>query len=174
MFLNRIKDYFDRKTRSVIVQSLVLSIMNYCISIWGTTNATQLKHAQKLQNFAAKIVDGKARKYDHVTPVLKDLQWLYIKDKIIYDTGITMFKYVNRLYPNDFLTFRTIGDVTGSLTRQHNHLYVKKTNTDSGARSLLVRGAKLWNNLPSKVKEANTLNSFKTKLRIEILQGNML
>ena len=71
MYVNRIKNYFDRETRSVIVQSLVLSVMNYCISIWGTTNVTQLKQVQKLQNFAAKIVDGKARKYDHVTPVLK-------------------------------------------------------------------------------------------------------
>ncbi len=126
MFINRIENYFDRETRSGIVQSLVLSIMNYCISIWGTTNATRVKHVQKLQNFAAKMVDGKARKYDHVTRILKDLQWLYVKDKIIYDAGINMFKFINNLYPNYLLTFRTVGDVTGSLTRQQNHLYVKK------------------------------------------------
>ena len=85
-----------------------------------------------------------------------------------------MFKYVNKLYPNYILNFRTVGDVTGSTTRQRNHLYVKKTNTESGARSLLVRGPKLWNNLPSMVKEAGTLQSFKTKLRLGLLQGNIL
>ena len=159
---------------TAIVQSLVLSIINYCILIWGTTNLTQLTNAQKLQNFAAKVVDGKARKYDHVTPILKELKWLNVKDKITYDTGITMYKYLNNLYPNHLLTFPTVGDVTGSSTRQRGHLYVRKTNTDSGARSLLVRGPKLWNKLPSNLKEANTIHLFKTKLRNVLLEENNL
>ncbi len=60
-FVNRVKDYFDRDTRNVIIQSLVLSILNYCNTIWGTANSTHLNDIQKLQNFAAKVVDGKAK-----------------------------------------------------------------------------------------------------------------
>ncbi len=60
-FLNRVKDCFDRDTRNVIVQSLVLSILNYCNTIWGTATSTHLNDIQKLQNFAAKVVDGKRK-----------------------------------------------------------------------------------------------------------------
>ncbi len=35
-FVNRVKDYFDWDTRNVIVQSLVLCILNYCNTIWGS------------------------------------------------------------------------------------------------------------------------------------------
>ena len=80
MYVNRSKYYFKKENRFVIIQSLVLSILNYCNVIWGTTNTTILKDVQKLQNFAAKVVDGKARKYDHATPILKELKWLNVKD----------------------------------------------------------------------------------------------
>lgn len=172
MYVNRIKDYFDKDTRTAIIQSLVLSIINYCNVIWGTTNTNLLNKVQKLQNFAAKIVDGKAKKYDHVTPILKQLQWLNVKDQVTYDTGVTMFKYLTNLYPEHLQTFPTVGDVTGSTTRQHHHLYIPKTNTDLGARSLAVRGPKLWNSLPSVVKEANTLQSFKNKFKMAFLAEN--
>ncbi len=90
-FVNRIKDFFDRDTRNVIVQSLVLSILNYCNTIWGTANSTQLNDIPKLQNFADKVVDGKAKKYDYMTPILKDLKRLTIKDQVTHDTAEAIF-----------------------------------------------------------------------------------
>jgi len=49
--LNRIGDCFERSTRIMVVQSLVLSIVSYCSRVWGTTNKTQIERVQKLQNF---------------------------------------------------------------------------------------------------------------------------
>ncbi len=69
MYINRIKNCFDKSTRILAVQSLVLSVLNHCITIWANTNTTLLTTAQKLQNFAIKVTDGKAQKFDHVTEV---------------------------------------------------------------------------------------------------------
>ena len=52
MFIRQISDNFDKPTRIIVVQTLVLSLMNYCISIWGSTNVTLLHRVQKLQSFA--------------------------------------------------------------------------------------------------------------------------
>ena len=71
LFLNRIKDRFDKMTRVIIVQALAISIINYCSRIWGMTTKEQLDNVQKVQNFAAKIAYGGARKYDQVTQILK-------------------------------------------------------------------------------------------------------
>ena len=90
----------------MIIQSLVLNISNYCNVIWGTTNTTILKDDKKLQNFAAKVVDD--RKYDQVASILKELELLNIKDIIIIDTRVTMFKYLINSYPDHFLTFPTV------------------------------------------------------------------
>ncbi len=35
MYINRIKHSFDKPTRILDVQSLVLSVLNYCVTIWG-------------------------------------------------------------------------------------------------------------------------------------------
>jgi len=51
LYLNRIGDCFKRSTRIMVVQSLVLSIVNYCSRVWGATNKTQIERVQKLQNF---------------------------------------------------------------------------------------------------------------------------
>ena len=40
-----------------------------------------------MQNYACRIVSG-ARKYDHVTPHLKSLSWLPVKDQLYYRQAI--------------------------------------------------------------------------------------
>ncbi len=44
LFLNRIKDKFEKNARTMVVQSLSLSVMNYCLPIYGSTNNTLLHH----------------------------------------------------------------------------------------------------------------------------------
>ncbi len=62
MFLSRVGADFDKPSRIIVVQSLVLSMMNYCIRIWATTNLTLIYKVQELQNFAAKVAMGSAKK----------------------------------------------------------------------------------------------------------------
>ena len=63
MYINRIGDLCDKQqTRIIIVQSLVLSLIHYCLRIWRTTNHTLLSNVQKVQNFAAKVAIGGAKK----------------------------------------------------------------------------------------------------------------
>ncbi len=60
LFLNRVKDKFDTTTRKTVVESLAVSIINYCLPVYCTTNNTLMKRVQYLQNFAAKICAGGA------------------------------------------------------------------------------------------------------------------
>ncbi len=71
IYLHDFSDNFQKPTRVIIVSSLVLSFINYCMLTWETFNGTLLYIAQKLQNFAAKVAVGGMRKYDHVPPALK-------------------------------------------------------------------------------------------------------
>ena len=92
MFLYRISDNLNNTTRIAVVQTLALSLINYCSKIWGMTTKSQLERVQRLQNFAAKVAIGGARKYDHVTPIFNKLEWLKIEQKVSYDICITVFK----------------------------------------------------------------------------------
>ena len=116
------------------MQSLALSILNYCCKVWGTTTGEQLDRVQKVQNFAAKVAYGGARKYDHVTPILRELQWMDIKNKITFDICTFTYKVINHMLPDWLFKFPTVGDIQPRLTRQFNHLAVKRTSIELGTR----------------------------------------
>ena len=81
----RIKYPFDRRTLITISNSLVFSKLLYCSSVWPNTTKKNIKLLQTVQTFAALIVSGTS-KFDHVTPILKQLQWLSTIKQLTYNT----------------------------------------------------------------------------------------
>ena len=164
IYLNRMKGCFDDETRVQVVQSLTLSIINYCVKIWGSTNNSVIEKAQKLQNFAARVAVVGVSKYDHITPTLKRLKWLKIKDKYNYEICVSVYKILNKAYPDWLYEFPTVRSVRDTSTRQDNNLYVNNYRTDYGARAMKIIGPILWNQLPNDVKQCQSTYGFKNKL----------
>ncbi len=79
MYISRIRDKLNRQNRIIIIETLVLSLIDYCIKIWGTTNDKQMSNVQKLQNFAARVAVGGVRKYDHISAVAKDKAEIFVR-----------------------------------------------------------------------------------------------
>ncbi len=79
IYINRISSYLDKKSRIIVVQLLVRSHFNCCLSIWGTTTPSLIDKVQKLQNFAVRVAVGGIKKLYHVSPAYKELKWLKIK-----------------------------------------------------------------------------------------------
>ncbi|KAF2351298.1 Reverse transcriptase domain [Trinorchestia longiramus] len=76
MFLHRVKNMLDEKTRLLAIQSLVLSRFDYCDLVWGVIPKGLQKELQKCMNFAAKLVcKGNFRKNYQATPLMKKLNW---------------------------------------------------------------------------------------------------
>ena len=166
LLLNRVKEKFDTDTRRTVVQSLALSVINYCLPVYGTTNATLLRRVQSLQNFPAKICVEGAKRSDHATPIIRQLEWLKFDKKLMFDVAITVFKIRNNTLPAWFMRLPTNNEVLhGRFTRQLNNLHVPRHNTDCGGRSLHILGPKVWNSLPSHITNSGSLPSFKAKLK---------
>ncbi len=51
MYINRVSPSIDKPSRIILVQTLLLSIINYCLRVWGTTNITIINDLQKLHFF---------------------------------------------------------------------------------------------------------------------------
>ena len=88
---NRVKNVFDRSTLTTIINSLVFSKLFYCFSVWSNAADTNLLKLQAVQNFAARIICG-SRKFDHVTPLLKEMHWLTIKSQLYLRDAVIAFK----------------------------------------------------------------------------------
>ena len=83
-----VKTSFDGKTLEQLVSLLVFSKMLYCSIVWSNTSTTNIKKLQLVQNFACKIVT-KTRKFDHVTPLLHELNWLSV-DQLLFFRATVM------------------------------------------------------------------------------------
>ena len=172
MYLNKIKDYFDDETRVLVVQSLVSSVINYCIKIWGTTSSMYIEKVQKLQNFAARVAVQGVRKYDHITPTLEKLKWIRIKERYSYEVCLFIFKILRKQYPSWLYCFPKVGNNRNASTRQNEDLFVRKYRTYLGSRSMTVKGPSCWNTLPQDVKKCVSVESFKNKLKNVFLNSD--
>ena len=97
---NWVKHCLDKNTllTVIFIHALVFSKMYYCSNVWANSTNKNVSKLQAVQNFACRIVRG-AKKYDHVTPRLKGLSWLPVKDQLYYRQAIMAFKYMTGQAP---------------------------------------------------------------------------
>ncbi len=151
-YLARIRYFLTEDATKLLVHSLVLSRLNYCSVVWGGLNKSHVRKLQKTVNFAARVIHG-ARKYDHVSPLLQELNWLTVENMLNVATACFMYKVTNGLVPSTCTRmFTRTHEVSRRTTRQSQDFYLPKVRTEAGRRSLTFRGSKLWNELPDSVK----------------------
>jgi len=126
--------------------------------MFGGTRQTRMHwKLQAFQNFACLIVCG-AKKYDHVTPLLKSLSRLPVKDQLYYCQAIMAFKCMTGHAPK-YLTsqFITREQVSKRTTRSGQKLNIPLFRTASGQRAFYYRTIGLWNNLESYLKSSHSV-----------------
>ena len=137
------------------------------------TSKQQIERVQKLQNFAAKVVEGNTRKFDHVIPIIKKLEWLKIDEQIKFDIGLTVYKALNNQYPNWLISLKSRNQAGFRATRQNSELIISRTSTDIGKNKLSIIGPTIWNSLPQSIRNCNSMPSFKKALKRHIIDERL-
>jgi len=65
------------------LNALVFSKLFYCSNVWANSSNCNIDKLQSVHNFACRIVSG-AGKFDHITPILKELEWLPVSSQLYY------------------------------------------------------------------------------------------
>ena len=81
-----------------LVNSFVSSRLDYCNSLLHGINASQLNKLQRVQNAAARLISG-ALWRDHITPVLRELHWLPVRERIRYKIATLLHKSMHNAAP---------------------------------------------------------------------------
>ncbi|CAB3998563.1 Hypothetical predicted protein [Paramuricea clavata] len=168
--INRVKKCFDKEALTLIVSALVMNKMFYCSTVWSNTSSTNIKKLQLVQNFACRIITN-IGKFDHISPGLRELNWLPVKEQLLLREAIMMYKCVNELAPHylsDLFTKRS--DIHQRDTRSHDSLQIPLYKTSAGQRSFHYRGVTLWNDLDIKHKKLDSLKTFKNELKRSMLE----
>lgn len=148
----------------------VFSKMLYCSSVWSNTTLQNINRLQSIQNFVSKIVTN-SRKFEYVTPLLHELNWLPVKEQLFYRDSVLIFKCQNGLAPQ-YLTskFTKRSNIHTRNTRTRNSLQIPLYRMATGQRTFSYRGANIWNNLHKELRQNASLASFKHALQDTLLR----
>src|SRR5215469_8660469 len=87
--------FLDYNTAVSLANSLVSSRLDFCNSLlYGLPNSS-IRRLQLVQNSLARVIFSMAKKRDHITPLLHELHWLPIEQRIIYKTAVITFKVLH-------------------------------------------------------------------------------
>ena len=79
--ISRIRKLLSTKTTETLVYAFVTSKLDHCNYLLYGVPKYVTKKLQSVQNAAARLITG-SRKFDHITPILFELHWFPISERI--------------------------------------------------------------------------------------------
>ena len=162
--ISTIKQYLNKETCEKLIHAFVTAKLDFLNSLLHGLPDVDLNKLQRIQHAAARMLTG-AKMRDHIQPILRELHWLPLKSRIDYKLLLLTFKALNGLAPSyisDLLQQVSSGRSLRSATRQD--LHIPRTYSSFGDRRFSVVAPKLWNSLPSNMKEVTCVDALKKLL----------
>ena len=125
-----------------------------------------LRRLQLVQNNAARVV-SRINRSASIAQTLKELHWLPVSFRIEYKILLLCYKAVNGLAPQYLAELLSFYVPSRKLRSSSQDLLVepKARLKTYGERAFSVCAPKLWNKLPSSVRNSASVDTFKTSLK---------
>ena len=163
-----IRKYLNEDALKTAICNHVLSRLDYCNSLYKGLPNYLLKKLQNTQNRAARLIKG-LRIHERITPTLIELHWLPVKARIEYKIILLVFKAIKYNEPtylrNHLVSLRLETSITIRHTSDIHRLFEPRTDCKLGERSFKYYAPRLYNKLPSELKNIQDDEIFKKRLK---------
>ena len=161
-----LKKSLSVKTKSKLVETYVLSQLNYCDMVTQATTIALKTRIQRVQNSCIRYIFG-LRKYEHITPYIQKLDTLNMEGRTKRHALTLMHKIVNKIAPGyltEKLSYRH--DVHNHNTRNRNALNTRRLHNARKNDAFFVKTVKEYNTFNQNhiFEVSDSINSFKNKI----------
>ena len=162
----KIRRYLSHSACETLVHAFISSKLDFCNSLlYGLPNGS-LKKLQHVQNAAARLVTF-SRKQEHITPILCNLHWLPVEQRIVFKILLLTFKILNNQAPAYLCDLVDSYVPTRSLRSSSQNLLTKRSyNLKSyGKRAFFYAAPEVWNALPPLIRSSQSTTEFKREVK---------
>ena len=155
--INRHRHVLPVYLLTLLMDSLVMSHMQYALSVWGPSlTQNQLLRLQRLQNHAVRLVFS-LNKSDHISEYYQELRWLRVSQLIQFRLACVM--YHNAVRGIMFVPPIQFGNCTLYNTRTPSYYAnLRRVQLSQTQKKARYQDALGWNKLPSELQGADVLH----------------
>ena len=161
--LRHIRSSLTTDAAKTVASAIVGSRLDYCNSLLAGTSVLNLSRLQLVQNTLARVVAQKPR-CCHITPVLIDLHWLPVRQRIEFKMATTAFKMWHYQQPSYLAEILPRYTPSRSSASTIISAPLRKTSM-AFSKSFSSVASNIWNKLPGHLSSVPALPAFRTHLK---------
>ena len=167
----KIRKYIDEESVKIVVHAFVTRDWIAENSLLYGLPQHLISRLQSIQNTAARVVT-RTRKFDHISPVLKQLHWLPVRYRIVFKILLLVYKALNGTAPSYISELLKYYTSERKLRSSSQHLLAtpKATLKTYGERAFAVAAPRLWNSIPLELTSSSSIDIFKRPLKIHLFK----
>ena len=155
--LAKLSYYLSCNTLIILYYSLVHTHLHYALPLWGATYKSYLIKLKRLQNKAIRII-SKTKIRGKITQQYYKYEILKLEDLHNFEIAKLMYLFTYSKLPLNFNHYFAYSSHVSSYSTRHassNDIFLPRFMSSKTQHSIKYIGAKIWNNIPSDLKNAS-------------------
>ena len=116
--LHSIQCFLSYDVSVMVANALLSSRLDYYDSLFRSLSSKNIRRLQNIQNCLALFVSGASR-FSHVSPILKSLHWLPVKQRIIFKSLLLIYKFLTTGKPKYLAPYLSL--YTSAVKTRHSN-----------------------------------------------------
>lgn len=176
-YLSRIGSKLSPTLKKTLVKSFILSRLDYCNALYSGINQVTLNKLQTVLNASARFALGifdPYRRFHSSNELLSELHFLPMKYRIQYKIALLSYKCVSGIAPSylkDLVMFQDNSYSHYNLRANNDTLRFhvpRAPHYKKSENAFYYSAPQVWNSLPFDVRDAHSLQEFKTRLKTHL------
>ena len=160
-----------------LIRALVVSKVDYCNSVLAGAPGHLLDRLQSVLNAAARLIFS-ARKREHITPLLHELHWLRVHERIKFRLCVLAYRCFHGTAPSYLAESLHLSTDVAARRRLRSAasstlLVPSSYRSTLGDRAFPVAASRAWNSLPAAVRDTPSLLCFRRRLKTLLFQSSL-
>ena len=170
--IGRIRMLLSFEASSQLIHALITTTLDYCNGILFNLPKNKIERLQRIQNQAARMLKRIPRR-NHITPVLKDLHWLRINERIEFKILILTHRAFYETGPRYLSELIKKHNSSNRTRRANDHCLLsippisKMCANSYFERSFSYAAPFLWNRLDMSIRMLD-FDHFKSRIKTEL------